>query len=445
MIHLPTRSRARDAARSVVALALFTTAVATQGVAGQESQPVVYEADNVRVVQLTATGGDLVAAHLYLLGGAQQLTSGTAGIERLILLASRRGTEGFPGDAVVEAQVSTGSRFFVRTTPDWSVLGFTGLAEEFDRSWAVLADRVMRPSLDPAEVEIVRNQALVSVRAANDDPDGRVQLLAERLAFAGHAYSVDTFGTEETLSGLTSDHLRAYHDDQFVRSRMLLSVVGSVDRSVVESAIRSTLASLPLGSYSWTLPPRWAGFAPDIVVEERALPTNYILGYFGGPTTAGEDYPAFQVAVIALSGFISSRVRERGLSYAGGARFVDRAAAGGGIYVSTVDPEESLKIVNEGITSFSEGTIPRYLLRDYAESTALDYYLSNQTHSQQADFLAESLLLRGQLTTVRSWVEALRGVSGNQIRQIFRRYIRNIQYAFLGSPRAVPREQMLRN
>ena len=437
----PTRSQTRQA---VVTLALVGALDGMGGLAGQVTEPVVYDVEGVRVVQVTIPGRSLMAAHLYLLGGARQLTPATSGIESLILNTSEYGTEGFPGEAVHEEQVSTGGRFFVRTTADWSVIGFTGLVEDFDRSWAVLSDRVTHPSLDSSSLEIIRNQALRSVRARTDDPDDAVRMLAEQLAFEGHPYAVDVDGTEESLSRLTVDDLRAYHDEHFVRSRILLSVVGAIERPAIESAIRSTLGTLPVGSYTWQLPPSWAKATPALRVEARSLPTNYVLGYFGGPTSAHEHYPAFQVAVRILAGSVSDEIRARGLSYSAGAQMVDRGAAGGGVYVSTVDPEESMRIVNDAISMFRASTIPRYQLRRYATRSSLEYYLANQTSSQQAEFLASSVLFRGRPQSVADWVQDLRGVAGNEVRRMFNVYIKNIQYAFLGQPHLVPRARMLR-
>ena len=144
----------RSAAPSSFALlgvfVLVFVHVGVAALAGQENEPIVYDVEGVRVVQLTLPDRELVSAHLYLLGGARQLTPRTAGIERLILVGSGRGTEGFRGDVLREAQVSTGGDFFVTTEPDWSVLRFTGWAEAFDLSWALRAARLWRPTPDLA-------------------------------------------------------------------------------------------------------------------------------------------------------------------------------------------------------------------------------------------------------------------------------------------------------
>lgn len=434
---------ARDAARALGA-ALLGLSLGAAGLAGQAGEPQVYAVEGLRVVHLEAPGREVAAVRLYLLGGARQLTHETAGVERLILAASGRGTAGFPGDSLRRAQARTGSRFFTSVGPDWSVIGFTGLADELDSSWTLLADRIARPSLEGPQVEIVRNQALTSIRAGADDPDETVRRIGERMAFESHPYQVEALGTEASLTALTPEDLRTYHDAQFMRSRMLLSIVAPVDRQTVERMVREGLGSLPAGAYEWSPPPLWSRTEARVTAEARPLPTNYIRGYFGGPAPTDSDYPAFQVAVSVLSGYVSSEIRERGLSYAAGAGLIERAATGGFVHVSTVNPGASVKVINDAIELFSEGTIPRSLLRDYAEDSALEYYLSNQTSAQQAEFLASSLLLRGRPQTVVGWVQDLRGVSGADVRAAFRNYVRNIQYAYLGSEMAVPREEMLK-
>jgi zinc protease len=324
------------------------------------------------------------------------------------------------------------------------MIGFTGLAEEFETSWAILSERVARPTLDSAAVELVRQQELTSLRAGTENPDQQVGRLAASLAFAGHPYAVEVDGTEQSLSEMGLDEVRAYHDQRFVRSRMLLAVVGPLDREAVQEAIRaSALMDLPAGSYEWTLPAPWGSDAPDIVSESRALPTNYIMGYFGGPSTDADDYPAFRVAVSALSGLISGRVRARGLSYAAGAPLLDRAASGGGVYVSAVDPLETMGVINDAIRTIRGGGLDRATLRAYAEDSRLTFYLSNQTSAQQAEFLATSLLLGGRPETVTDWVESLSDISGFDVRRAAEQYIQNIQYGFLGAGQ-VPRDRMLR-
>lgn len=46
--------------------------------------------------------------------------------------------------------------------------------------------------------------------------------------------------------------------------------------------------------------------------------------------------------------------------------------------------------------------------------------------------------------SVVDWVDDLSEVTGNELREKIRDYVCNIQYAYLGNPRLVPQEQMLK-
>ena len=59
-----------------------------------------FDVDGVTVILRRNTASEVVAANLYLLGGARQITPANAGIEALLLLASERGTRRFPGASV---------------------------------------------------------------------------------------------------------------------------------------------------------------------------------------------------------------------------------------------------------------------------------------------------------------------------------------------------------
>src|SRR5438067_10714836 len=76
-------------------------------------------------------------------------------------------------------------------------------------------------------------------------PDDLLNRLADSVTFIGHPYGLATEGTETSLAKLTAVHLREYMQRTFVTSRMLLVVVGNVDRPTVDRLVRGTIATLP--------------------------------------------------------------------------------------------------------------------------------------------------------------------------------------------------------
>src|SRR3954467_6316031 len=211
--------------------------------------------DGIPVILRRNPANEVVVANLYLLGGARQLTPQTAGIEALLLAASERGTRRFPGSTLRQRTARLGSTISIEASEDWSMIGLHAIRSTFDSTWALMADRVVAPALEANDVEIVRQQMLTGVRERRTDPDNAATELADSLLFGQHPYAIPTTGSEASLPALTVAQLRQYHAQQFVTSRMLLVVVGNVDRPQVERLVRATIGTLPRGTYTWTPPP----------------------------------------------------------------------------------------------------------------------------------------------------------------------------------------------
>ena len=402
-----------------------------------------FDVDGLPVILRRNTATDVIAANLYLLGGVQQLTPETQGIEPFLLAASERGTRHYPKDSLRLATNRTGSVISIEPEDDWTVFGLHGIRSTLDSSWAVFADRVMYPTLDSADVELVRAQLLAAASQQRLHPDAELRIVADSLLFVGHPYALSPDGTEKSLGVIGRAQLRQYHDRQFVRSRMLLVVVGNVDRPRLESLVRSTLGKLPLGSYRWTPPPAVENNHRALVVEAQDLPTNYIIGYYAGPSASSNDYNALRIATAVLSGRFFTEIRsKRNLSYAVEAPFVERAIATGGVYVTTVAPEQTLRLMRAEISDLQSELVDPTGLRRLVQQFITDYFLKNETNADQANFLARAALYQGDYREANKFVEELRRVRPDDLRRVAREYMRNFRFVYIGDPSKLPRDYL---
>jgi zinc protease len=404
-------------------------------IAQHDSITTSYEVDGIRVIHRHTTANDVVAANIYLLGGVRQLTSRNAGIEALLLETSERGTRDYTKERLRRGVARLGSQFVIEPTADWTVFGMRSLPTTFDSTWAILASRLMRPTLDPGEVALAKEQFVSAVRQRRDSPDALVSFMADSFAFSQHPYATEPVGTEESISSITVADLRRYHAEQMVKSRMLVVVVGNVPRERVEGAIRRTIGTLPAGSYAWALPDTLPARAAGIAIEPRDLPTNYILGYYLGPPAGSRDYQALRVAAAVLSGQLFSEIRSRrNLTYAVDAPFVERALAAGGLYVTTVSPDTTLAVMRQQIEALQEGLIDADALGRLVQQFITEYFLNNETNAEQADFLARAHLYRGDYRAAEKFVDELRRVTPLDVQRVARRYMRNVRFAYVGDP-----------
>ena len=413
--------------------AATTTFVHTRATAPDTAVTTKFDVNGVTVILRRNTATEVVTANLYLLGGARQLTPGTAGIEALLLATSERGTRLFPGASVRQRTARLGSTVTIDPSDDWTAIGLHAIRATFDSTWAILADRVMAPTIDPAELALVKDQFLSLARERNTEPDNAATELADSLLFVNHPNAISTTGTPESLASLTAAQLRQYHAQQFVTSRMLLVVVGNVDRAQVERLVRSTLATMPKGNYRWTPPPAVTSTGRALAIDNRALPTNYLLGYVPGPAATDRDYSALRVATAVLSGRLFTEVRSRrNLSYAVEAPFLERGNAIGGLYVTTVDPNQVLRIMRRELSTLQTETVDPVGLKRLEQQFITEYYLKNETNADQANFLARAELYQGDYKAADRFMEALRRVTPDDVRRVARRYLKDFRFAYVG-------------
>jgi zinc protease len=392
-----------------------------------------FDVDGVTVILRRNAANEVIAANLYLLGGARQITAANAGIEALLLLASERGTRRFPGASVRQRTATLGSTISIEANDDWSAIGLHAIRGTFDSTWAILADRVMAPTLSPGEVEIARDQLIAGARQRATHPDDAAEELADSLLYQQHPYALAATGTPASLASITVEQLRAYHAQQFVTSRMLLVVVGNVERAEVERLVRGTIATLPSGSYKWTPPPPTATTGRALAIENRSIPTNYVLGYVPGPVATNRDYVALRVATAVLSGRLYTEVRSRrNLSYDVESQFIERAQGVGGLYVTTVDPNAVLRIMRHELSTLQTETVDSEGLKRLEQQFITEYYLKNETNADQANVLARAEVFAGDYRAADRFMDDLQRVTPDDVRRVARQYLRDFRFAYVG-------------
>jgi zinc protease len=328
-----------------------------------------------------------------------------------------------------------GSEIVTAPSADWTMFGIRSSTEVFDSTWAIFADRIMRPALAKSEINLVRAQYLSGIRQRRDDPEALADYLADSITYVGHPYAVSVVGNESSIQSIDSASLREYHRNQFVTSRMLLVVVGNVDRAHIERLVTQSLGQLPRGSYKWTPPPRIPELSTAVVVVRRQLPTNYILGYYSGPLASGKDYQALRVATSVLTGRMFAEIRARqSLTYDVHAPFIDRAATTGGLSVSTVSPDTTLKLMRAAIIDLQQGMLDPAGLKQLEEQFITEYFLDNETNAAQADFLARSQLYGGDYAEADRFMDEVKSVTPEDVQRVARKYMKGFRFAYVGDP-----------
>ncbi len=397
-----------------------------------------FEVNGLKVLVKQRAGSLTVAAGLFLRGGSRNITSQNAGIESLMLDVATEASANFPRDRMRNELSRMGTVINSSENYDYSVLAFTSTRPNFDRSWQIFTDVVLRPAFTKDDFELVKGRRVSALRDDTDDPDTYLQRLQERVAYAGHPYLNRPEGTAESVSALTLDDIRNYHQQMMQTSRLLFVIVGDIDATELRQRVTAAFGRLPRGDYRAEPVPQLSFTNSTVEVIQRGLPTNYVQGLFAAPPLTAADIYPMSVASNLLRDRVFEEVRvKRNLSYAPNAFLGSQGANVGGIYVTAVDANQAVSVMLEQIRRLQTQPISQQDISDVGSQFLTSYYLGQETNAAQAANLAEYELLGGGWRNAFEMISRLRAVTPADVQRVTQKYMRNIRFVVLGDPKSI--------
>jgi predicted Zn-dependent peptidase len=397
-----------------------------------------FEANGLKVLLKRREGSLTVAAGLFIRGGASNINAQNAGIETLMLSVSTEATTNFPRARMRSELSRMGTVIGNSSNNDYSVLSLATTRMHFDRSWQIFTDVVLRPSFTKEDVALLQQRQVVSLSDDTDNPDVYLQKLQERVAYAGHPYLNNTSGTPETVARLTPEDLSKYHTKLMETSRLLLVIVGDLNPAEVKTLVTESFGKLPRGNYKPESIPQLAFDKSSVEVTPRELPTNYIQGLFTAPSLTSPDIYAMRIASSLLRDRVFEEVRtKRNLSYAPDAFLRTQAANVGGLYVTAVDANESIRVMLNEIARLQNEPVRGDDIHGVIAQYLTSYYLGQETNAAQAGELAQYELIGGGWRNSVDFLERLSAVTPADIQRVSQKYMKNIRFVVLGNPRSI--------
>ncbi len=397
-----------------------------------------FTVNGLKVIFAPSTTTDIIAVNMYFRGGATVLDPRLAGIESFALSVATEASKNYPKERLHAALDRMDSRIGSAAMTDFSSVTLQCVKRNFAESWKIFADVLLNPAFEPSDVELLRGRVLSAIKQTKDNPDQYLQELAGREFYAGHPYETSITGTEETIARFTAPELRDYLKGRLTTSNMLLVVVGNLTRTELESVVKSAFGTLPVGTYTGSIPPPVQHDQPSMKIVRKELPTNYIAGLFPVPAMGTTDGYAVRIAISVLGQRLFEEVRtKRGLSYAPAAYLGGNFSNYGLIYVTAVSPDTTIKVMLHEVQRLQDELISPKELRDKMNQFLTGYYLGVETNASRADLLARYELIGKGFEQADKFLERMRAITPDAIQKVCRASIHNLQYVLIGNPAAL--------
>jgi predicted Zn-dependent peptidase len=128
---------------------------------------------------------------------------------------------------------------------------------------------------------------------------------------------------------------------------------------------------------------------------------------------------------------------KRNLSYAPDAFLRNQAANVGGLYVTAVDANQSVRIMLNEISKLQQQPVRADEIQAVVAQYLTTYYMGQETNAAQAGELAQYELIGGGWRTSTDFLEKLTAVTPTDVQRVAQKYMRNIRFVVLGNPQSV--------
>ena len=394
-----------------------------------------FDVNGLKVLVKRREGSQTVAAGLFIRGGVENTNASNAGVEAFMLNVASEASANYPRDRMRKELSRMGTAIGESMNYDYSALTMAATRTNFDHSWDIFTDVALHPSFTKEDVDLVKARLVASLSDDADEPDTYLQRLQEKVAYAGHPYLNRPEGTAESITKLTAEDLRTYHQRMMQTTHLLLVIVGNLDANQLKPRIAATFGKLPRGDYKPQPPPALAFGASTINITSRELPTNYVQGLFAAPPITSPDIYPMYVASSLLRDRVFEEVRvKRNLSYAPDAFLRTQAANIGGIYVTAVDANQAVRVMLNEMTRLQREPVSNDDITSIIAQFLTTYYIGQETNAAQAAGLAQYELIGGGWRNSLQFFEKLRTVTPADVQRVSQKYMRNIQFVVLGNP-----------
>jgi zinc protease len=362
-----------------------------------------------------------------------------AGLSNLFAAMMQEDTKNYTAEQLGTELEKLGSQIDVRSTTDGIEVAVVSLAKNFDKTMALVQERLLNPKFTEEAFATNKNRLLEMIKNNMNRPGYLATINYQKLLFGSdNVLAWPTMGTEATVKNIQLQDVQNYYNNYISKSDAQAVVVGNIGQDQALKGI-NFLQQLPAKEVK--LPTLAAAPAIEktkiyFIDVPNAAQTEFRIGYVTGMKyDATGDYFKSTVMNYPFGGAFNSRLNldlreERGWTYGAragfdGNKYTGSYTFGSGIKANATDSAmvDILKIMREyrdkGITpqelSFTQNSMGQADARKYEEG------------EQKAAFLSRILEYNLPSNFPTKQNEILRNLTTTDVQRLITRYIPNTE------------------
>ncbi len=403
--------------------------------------------NGVEVIGTSSAEVPLVTLRLVFDGGRLNEDPSQFGLSALAAQMMNEATENYSAEQFENELQKLGSSLSVGADSDSTVVNVQTLASNLDATLVLLEERLFRSRFTEEDLQRLRQQAVESIQAEQQEPSGIAGTVWPRLLWgADHSFAVPGSGSIPTLEALTLADIESFVPDYLTADKLDVVVVGDLSAEQVAAKL-AFLQNLPAsGRRAREQPesPQLSGNTLYLIDKPQAAQSEVRVGYLSEvPYDPTGVYFERYLMNYVLGGAFNSRINlnlreDKGYTYGARSGFSAGRNRGGLFTASasvradaTADSvvqfiDEIRRYRDDGITgeelSFTQNSI--------GQSEALDY----ETPGQKAGLLQQIITYKLDADFVKRQQQIIGGLTTDQVGTLARTHLplENMQILVVG-------------
>jgi len=380
-------------------------------------------ANGVRVVCDPIPGLETVALSVVAGRGARHEDAARSGWSHLLEHMVFKGAGGRSAREIVEVIEAQGGQINAATGYERTSYQVRALEGGLDLGMAVVADLVLRPTMDAAD--LVREKQVVGqeIAEAADTPDDLVFEMAQEAAFADHPLGRPILGTVESIGVAEPATLEAWRAAIYAPDALVISAAGAVDEAELLALAERDFGHAAPGPGAPAAPP--VRFQGGVRAQAKSLEQANLVFLLPAVGVTDPAYYSLRLFAEILGGGMASRLfqearERRGLAYAVDA-YSDTYADGGvlGVFAGCAakDAAELARVAAGEIAGLAGSVGEAELARAKAQLKG-SMFMGRESPASRAEQAAGQVLLFGRALAARELAERIDAVEPADLAQL---------------------------
>ena len=382
--------------------------------------------NGLRLLTEPMPGARSVSFGVWLTRGSRHERAAHSGIAHLVEHMLFKGTTTRSAQDIAQEIDSIGGHLDAFTAKECASYYVKVLDEHLPRAVDVLADLLLRPAFDPAEVAREKKVVLEEIKMVEDTPDDLVHELFTQRFWSGHPLGRPILGVPATVSPIDSATLRDYFTRVYTAGNLVVAAAGNVEHEAVRDLVAEAFAAVPANGETVPVTPPTA--VPGLTVRDKAIEQCHVcLGVDGYPQQHDDRYICYLLNIV-LGGSMSSRlfqnIRERrGLAYAVSSGMVSYHDGGALTIYAGCDADavrEVIDLVVAELRDLRDNLILEEELRRAQDHLKGSLVLSLESSSSRMSHMARQQMYFGRQFTLEDTLRGVEAVTREDVRRVAR-------------------------